>query len=1683
MKTIAWLLVSILLLLVLVIILIQLPSVQNFAKDKAVAYLQKKIGTKVRINRLNITFPKRIVLTGVYLEDQRKDTLLIGDTLRIDIALLKLLKKEINVSYIELNNIKANIYRNNPDTVFNYEYIVKAFAGTDTTTTKSTDTSGGFKFTLGKILLKKVLARYSDDVAGNTFTCYLGNVRTSITQFDPTHGRYTIPALHLDDVSAGVRFFKPTVILKQALNAVVDTVATKPSEIGLKLDTIGMQRFTLAYKDELSATDMALNVGHFRTLPEKIDIANTAFKIKQLELAATKFTMDAGKAPAAATPKKEVPKETVAKPLPWRVDIAKLSLTNDTVSYNDNTQKPLKTGMDYSHLYLSQIAIDADAVVAASDQYRANIKQVSFDEKSGFKLSQLSTDAVYTDTAMSLKNLLVRTNHSVIRSQAYARYTSVTQLSKQPGNTFVDLDLVHDSIAVRDVIMIMPAMQAQLKKYERNVLHVNGKAKGYVKNISIPNFEASGIGNTALQLNGNIQGLPDGAKAYYNINLKKLVTSRRDIQNFAPPKTMPDSIRIPENISMTGNFKGTQNDFTALLDARTTNGNLLVSGSMKNKTSYDVKATVDKVDVGYITMQEKNIGKVSLEATAKGNGFDYKKMTTDLHAKVINAEVKGYEYKNLLLDATANNGEATVKSSINDPNIHYTLDAASNLTNKYPSVKMQLQLDTLNLQALHFVTDTLQFHGNINADFASTNPDSLQGVLVMKDVIMLQDSMRYNTDSISLVAERNANIQALSLHTEFADVKMEGEYKLTETGTALQQVIKKYYAVRTFKDTAFTAQNWQLDLKIRTSPLLLQFQPGLKGTDTITGKINFNSNEGAINANIVAPKVRYAGQTFTGVHVYANTEADRLQYGATIDKGGSRSLLLYKSGVTGYVANNILHTNIYLKDKADKYKYRLGGSLSQTEKGIRFAFSQDTLLLNYEQWSMANDNYVEYDSTGIIVNNLALSKQEELLKINSESLSTAAPIEVNFSKFRIKTLIAFVNEDSLQVDGIIDGKAVVKNVMKDPQFTSDIHIHDLVYNKDTLGTIMVKVDNETVNAFAANLSIKGNNNDVVATGKYYTGEGRMDMKMDINQLNLAIVKAFAQEQLTDVGGFMKGNIAATGTLDKPVLRGELSFDNAYIVPVMTGEKLRFAKDKISLDEEGINFSKFTLIDSAGNKATLDGNIYTTDYKKYRFDMSLAANNFRVVNAPQASGRLFYGRLNIDANVDVLGTIDAPKIEGGFRVNKETNFTLILPSSDPEVEDRKGVVRFVDKNPRRADSTRLRTFLDSLNRTAEVRGMDVSLNIETDTAAMFTMIIDERNGDALTFRGKADLNGGMDPSGKISLTGNYILNSGAYSLSLSVLKKKFDIVKGSSITWTGDPTSAQVDITATYLAKTPSIDLMASSLSKSSDNTNKYKEKLPFLVNLKMQGELLKPVITFDITLPQSELSQWPDVGTKLQQVRNDQSELNKQVFALLLLNRFVQEDITQSGADAPSAGDMARQSASNILADQLNRFAGSLIQGVDVNFGVNSETDYSTGNAQERTDLTVGVSKKLLNDRLRVNVGSNFQLDGPSASETNKTTNIAGDVQIDYQLSKDGRYMVRAYRKDQYESVIEGQVVETGLSFILTFDYNEFKELFQRVKKEEKKERKQREKALDNKTATDVNQENKSNSTPTPGKP
>ena len=485
-------------------------------------------------------------------------------------------------------------------------------------------------------------------------------------------------------------------------------------------------------------------------------------------------------------------------------------------------------------------------------------------------------------------------------------------------------------------------------------------------------------------------------------------------------------------------------------------------------------------------------------------------------------------------------------------------------------------------------------------------------------------------------------------------------------------------------------------------------------------------------------------------------------------------------------------------------------------------------------------------------------------------------------------------------------------------------------------------------------------------------------------------------------------------------------------------------------------------------------------------MKIHMDNFRVINSTQADNKMYYGKLYLNSDVSITGNTDKPIVDATLTVNDKTDLTIVLPEDDPGVEDRKGVVEVINENAPKLDSILMARQLDSLKQS-NLKGLDVSATVNISKAARFTIVIDPSNGDVVHIQGEAHLNGGIDPSGKTNLTGIYTVESGSYNLSYATVKRTFLFKKGSNITWTGDPTSANINLTAVYVANVPPIDLVQQQLGgdNTSVNATQYKQKLPFNVNLNLKNQLLKPDISFDIILPDSSYEVSPTVvqtiNDRLAQVRQDPNEMNKQVLGVLVLGHFIGDNPLQSNGGSTGINGVLRNSVSSLLSDQLNKLAGNLIGGVQLSFNLTSGADYSTGVEQNRTDLNVGLSKQFLNDRVTVTVGNNFNLEGQN-QPGQKTTDIAGNISVNYKLTEDGRYMIRAYRKDEF-IVIEGQVVETGVGFSITYEYNKFKELFVKKSKADKeRERKykqdQKEKKKAQKQAEEKHDEAVTNTQP-----
>ena len=164
-------LLSLLLLLVLIWAFLQTDWGQNWLVRQVTGRLSRDLQTKISIKHVSIGFFNRLDLEGVYVEDQKKDTLLYAGAVKVRITDWFFFKDKADLKYIGLENAVVNF--NRTDSIWNYTFLASYFASTDTVKVKK---EAGIRFNLKTVELDNVAFNKRDAWLGNDLTVKVGSL-------------------------------------------------------------------------------------------------------------------------------------------------------------------------------------------------------------------------------------------------------------------------------------------------------------------------------------------------------------------------------------------------------------------------------------------------------------------------------------------------------------------------------------------------------------------------------------------------------------------------------------------------------------------------------------------------------------------------------------------------------------------------------------------------------------------------------------------------------------------------------------------------------------------------------------------------------------------------------------------------------------------------------------------------------------------------------------------------------------------------------------------------------------------------------------------------------------------------------------------------------------------------------------------------------------------------------------------------------------------------------------------------------------------------------------------------------------------------------------------------------------------------------------------------------------------
>ena len=1550
-KTFIWSVIIIVLLFFLIAVLIQIPAVQIKIVQVATTFVSNRTHTKVGIKNVSISFPKSVVVEGLYMEDTQKDTLFYAGKTTMNITLYGLLSKKIAISSLGLEDVTLKLYSTKTDSLFNSNFLITAFG--DTSKQKAAKpTPSQWIFRIDQVSLKNIRFSYRDEYTGMSVLAVLRNSELSVDKIDPAKSVYSLNDLLVEGLTANI-------LTKETTN-------TQNSQ------------------------------------PE----SNLKFLVKAIHL------------------------------------------KDNSVIYQAGNQPDIKNAFNANHLGFNHLMFEATDFQYSSDLKKASIREFSAVDQNNFAVNSFSADFSMDQQSITLNNLKAGTSCSIIDGDLNIQYFALATLIDSMQFSNLNLNLRNARIANSDLLYFKPGLIEQpCFKNSRNVTVASGKISGQMNNLTGNNLVIKTGSNTILETDFNIKGLPAIQSATFDFPNLRICSGKKDIEQLAG-SYLPQSLDLPEKISMRAVFKGHLKSFETSEDLTSSFGDAHLSAIIDQNESFSSRIILDGFDLGSLLKIKTMVGAASLTAEASGQGLDIKTIKAKIKVEATALCLDKYTYHNLKIDGNFAGKGFEGKINLKDENAAFDAEGLVNLNPGREHYKFKLNLQGADLHKLNFTSDNLQLGLLATADFSGGVVNELTGKGEITKLFIVHNGKRYLFDSFLIASANLPASEEKNTGNALVGIKYAGNVSLVKLPDMLRQYLNNYFPFSDSKQQKKDSNKseFRFGMQLHNHPILSEvFFPELKEFEPGIIEGSFDNQKNILKLNATVMKLVYGTLEIRDFEVKLNSDKAAMNYKFSCGYISNSLVSLDHFLIAGKVADNIISTSVSSIGQKNNKKLLVSFVTVMDKTNFRLHLDRSDFYLMNNRWDIDADNFIEFGKEGFLIHHFFMKSAEGKVNIASVHDRFNDDQNIAIQNFKLQDLSGIVKKDTGLIKGTVDGNLLLKRVNNSYGLIADAKITNLAVSNIPVGNVSIKAENPNAAKFDVDVNVAGADNNLTASGYFIPNGGDQSIliKAVIQSLSLQTVQAFSMGTILKASGNLTGNILVEGNTNAPGITGELLFNNAFITPAFLNNRLELRHEALKFKKDGIYFDTFTILDAHKRTATINGEVKMNHFSDFSFGLKLTTKDFLLFDTSVRDNKEFYGRMIIDSNVDISGPLALPVVNAKLKMKKGSNFTIAVPEDRLTTDKGEDVVEF-------ESGSKLNPILNQANKNAlpktTLKGFDVSSIIEIDKEATLRLLMDPSSTDSLVVRGEAALSFAIDRSGKMSLTGAYNLNDGSYLASLkSIIKRKFIIDTGSTIIWNGDLYDADIVINARYAVRASPFDLVADQLSAINEaDINGYRERYPFIVMLKLRGKILHPEISFEIQLsPEDKGILSGAVDQKLSMLNEDPSALNKQVFALLVLGRFLQENPLQS--ESNSASTIVRATVGKFLSQQLNQWSSKVIPGVDLNFDIQSYNDYQAGTAQGRTQVDIGLKKQLFNERLNIQFGGTVDVEGTTADQ-NSASDIASDVTVAYKLTKDGRFSLKGYRHNKYEGVIDGQLVETGIGVLFEHDFNKWKEFFKTSK-------------------------------------
>ena len=1334
----------------------------------------------------------------------------------------------------------------------------------------------------------------------------------------------------------------------------------------------------------------------------------------------------------------------------WEILFNDISFGNGRFCYEQEIKKPVKYGIDFSNVKISELYLRVKNLHIEKDTVIFKINWLSFKEKSGFEILNLSALMSMSKKHIHYKNLRILTE----KSNIFATNLNFDFPSFKNFPAF----LIHANLnsTFRKSKVSFEDLSYFLEKLHNVKLQftIDGILNGKISNLKGKEIVIKNGDSTSFEGNINLIGLPNIKETYIYLDCKRFSTNTNNIETILTnlqnnhPFKFPKFIKNTGELTYKGVFTGFINDFVAYGTLISNLGIIKTGISIKPDEKHEIilngKLISENLDLGTLLNKKELFGKTNFELNINVSINDKNKLSGNLQGFFHSLEFKNYNYSNISLEGKLNNNAYDGSLKIDDKNLQMEMLGYFDFSKNNPDFDFTTNVIHSDLAKLNFIKKDTAFKLSclLTANFKGNKIENFDGKIDLINGTLQHNLKTLNLSNISIHSNNNKGYKLFTVNSEIADAQVEGQFESENILITAKQFLKTYLR-STFnnieKPANYKNTNIKFNIKLKNTDQVFEFfKPSISLANNSSLSGVFNYKEQLI--------------TFNGNSLYMKSGSSKF-YDVTLSGKSSDSLIQITVSTSNYsVADQInfnkLNTTVFIGSDSIKLKteWQNPDSLKSLSTIYSKAFFKYTSInskpiFNYimypstinlldSLWTL-DESHLTIDSTSISIDGFKVSHNNQMLQIFGKiSEDPIDSLKFIFNNFDINNLNFLFKSATTSIKGSIFGTTVLNDYYKKCIFDNNIRIKNLTINNEVFGNseITAKWSNEDRKLNVNALAQRGTLKTVEINGEYIPDTKSLSFLVHLDKFKLSIFKSYFKNVFSNLYGYGSGDMTLSGTLQKPVLDGEMMFQKAGVTVNFLKTTYTFTSP-IKITNNTIIFSEIKLSDENGNSCLLNGSITNNYFKNLSLNILLNPHNLISLNTTSADNNLFYGKVYASGLVSITGTLKNISIDIAGKTEKNTVFYILLNRRGNITENY--FLNFIKK-----DSIKLVTQTDTKPEfKTNLSGLLINIDLEVTPDAEIQLIFDQKIGDILRGKGKGNIKMEIDPAGKSFMYGDYTVSEGDYLFTLkNVINKKFTVEKGGTISWNGNPTDANIDIMAVYHTRAPLYNLLMFE-----NATDEYKRRIPVDCRINLTGKLQNPLIKYDIFLPTTD----EETKNKVKDVISNEEELSRQFLSLLVINNFFpenqgsQSDAAQAASTASLPLDIAATTSYELLSNQLTNWMSQLSKDFDIGINYRPGEQNITSN-----EVEVALSTQLLNDRVSIN--GNFDVSGTQVNQTtgtpkNNPNNLVGDFNVDVKLTDNIHF--KAFNRVNDQTLYEQQPYTQGIGLSYREEFTSFADL------------------------------------------